>query len=309
MVEADYYPIVRKWLEGKGYYCGGNIYSKGDPIYYENIGTKERRADVAGVKNLDNRYEDELEIVAIEVKDKPSIQDLDIRETANYQHCAHKCYLATTAEITEKDIEKMEKRNLGLLKIEKNKDITVKHNPKPEHPRNYDEMLAFLASYHIFKCAFCGTYFERFNVTDKKTRSYLEIKRAKYFNATKDKKYNILNFGDIRKLPKEYKITRYICHPCLDEFWFNTARINKMKNIEYNKANFHAYWDKTDRSFYCVNDDCTDPFDTIEIVKHLEKKHEIKPEDQIIEGWTDKHEKKWEKYKLKNSRTREAMVN
>jgi len=72
------------------------------PNYYQDIGPRNRRADVAGVKNVGSKYEDQIEIVAVEVRDRPTVSDQDFRDTDNYHQYAHKCYLATTALITQK---------------------------------------------------------------------------------------------------------------------------------------------------------------------------------------------------------------
>ncbi len=100
MSEKRYYDPVRKWLENQGYFCGGNITVRSKGNYYRDIGTKQRRIDVAGVKNVGNRFEDDIEIAAIEVRARSVVSDADISDTAKYHNCVHKCYLAATAEIT-----------------------------------------------------------------------------------------------------------------------------------------------------------------------------------------------------------------
>ena len=230
MGERKYYRSVRKWLENQGYYCGGNINVRGTKNYYQDIGPRHRRADVAGVRNIGGAFEDQVEIVAVEVRDIPTISDRDINDTANYKQYAHKCYLAITALIRDKDIRVAEKRKIGLLKIEGvKKKPTLILDAVLENPRSYQEMIAFLNSFEIVKCSICGCFFERFDILDEKYKSYFRIIRAKYFDVMKETDSDPLDLKELRKLPSEYKIRRYVCFPCFDEFFLTMRRIRKAR--------------------------------------------------------------------------------
>lgn len=99
MGEEKYYLVVREWLEKEGYYCGGFIEDKGKPIYFENKGTQRLRIDVAGIRNVGTPLLDEIEVVAVEVRDLAAVQYRDLQDAYAYSQYAHKCYLATTGEI------------------------------------------------------------------------------------------------------------------------------------------------------------------------------------------------------------------
>lgn len=230
MGEREYYKTIRKWLENQGYYCGGNIKVRGKQNYYQDIGPRYRRADVAGIKNVGGAFEDQVEIVAIEVRDDTTIGDRDISDTVNYKHYAHKCYLATTASITDKNIRIAELRKIGLLKLEGVRtEPTIILDAVPENPQNYQEMIAFLNSFQIVKCSICGCFFERFDIQDEEYKSYLKIIRAKYFNVLKETDDDPLDLRELYRLPSKYKIRRYICFPCFKEFFLTTKRIEKAK--------------------------------------------------------------------------------
>jgi len=70
-----------------------------------------------------------------------------------------------------------------------------------------------------------------------------------------------------------------------------------------NAVSPHAYYDKDEDAFRCNfagtkfgSKDCEDyVYDAVKIVEHLYKIHDIEPDDQKIEGWTDEHEKLWKK--------------
>lgn len=230
MREKRYYAIVREWLERQGYYCGGNITVRGKPNYYQDIGPRNRRADVAGVKNVGSKYEDQIEIVAVEVRDKPTISDQDFRDTDNYHQYAHKCYLATTAPITQKHRQTAEQRNIGLLNLEKGKKKPkLVHNPNPENPKNYAEMMEFLESFEIVKCAICGCFFERFVKKKEKYHSYLELTRARYFKVMRESDKEPLEKKDIEQLPSADKLYIYVCEPCVRDFFLQPKKIVRMR--------------------------------------------------------------------------------
>lgn len=229
MGEKRYYSIVREWLEDQGYYCGGNITVGKRPNYYQDVGPKNRRADVAGIKNVGSKYEDQIEIVAVEVRDRPTISDQDFRDTDNYHQYAHKCYLATTAKITQKHKQIAERRNIGLLQLDKgNKRPRSEHAPNPENPRDHAEMMNFLNSFEIVKCAICGCYFERFVQKKEHYHSYLELKRARYFEVMSETDKEPLEKKDVDSLPAEYKMYIYICEPCIRDMSLQSRKIRKM---------------------------------------------------------------------------------
>lgn len=296
--EEQYYEVVRKWLERQGYYCGGSIAVRGKPNFYQNIGTKHRRADVAGVKNVGNRYEDDIEVVAIEVRDRALVSERDINDTDRYRYCAHKCYLATTASITEQYRLIAERRNIGLLQLEKGKqEPRLLHEPTPRKPEDYAEMMAFLDSFEIVKCSICGCFFERFHRTEESYYSYFEMTRPAYFKVSKEtQKLDPLDLKEVEKLSSEYKINRYICYPCLEELFLKPRKIERRKRM----LEFHACWTKDGKGFLCLVGEektCTEYiYNPIEIVEHLRDKHNIDPYKQEIKGWTEKHERAWEKH-------------
>ena len=306
MSEKRYYDTVRKWLESQGYYCGGNITIKGKENFYQDIGTKQRRIDVAGVKNVGNKFEDDVEIVAIEVRNKQTISYGDIFDAAKYHNCVHKCYLASTAQTTPEIRQYAERANVGLLKLVEGKPPQVLHHPSPKEPESYSEMIRFLERFQIVKCSLCGCFFERFVRSAEKYHSYYEVSRAAYFKVTKKTGKNPLKSSDIESLSSEYKIRRYICYPCLDEFFLNPKRIARIQKNQAEMDESDAYWNKEDEAFACLVGDgknCTEfVYDPIEIVEHLRDAHKIPPDKQTIKGWTEDHEKLWLEHVSKNKK-------
>ncbi len=219
MVEEDYYPIVRNWLEKEGYYCGGLIEdSKGKPIYFQNKGTRRSRIDVAGVRNHGTKSLDEIEVVAVEVRDVKSIQYRDIQDAYAYSQYAHKCYLATTGSINGQDKHEAQCLGVGLLRIN-GKKVMEALSPKINTPIEA-RMLHFLNVLEVCQCPICKTYFETFIRKPEKYKSFHRLRRPRYFDIAKDyPNTDMFVQSELRKLPEKYKTRRYICRSCLVEFF------------------------------------------------------------------------------------------
>jgi len=70
----------------------------------------------------------------------------------------------------------------------------------------------------------------------------------------------------------------------------------------------HAKYDKEEKGFQCnigESKACKEyVYGPIEIVEHLREEHDIDPDDQVIDGWTGKHQRAWEKYLSKRKVSR-----
>jgi len=67
-----------------------------------------------------------------------------------------------------------------------------------------------------------------------------------------------------------------------------------------------AIYDEDEDGFRCNYEGCSEDliYETDEIVEHLKDEHGVKPDDQIIEGWTDEHEEVWKKALKKRAKKR-----
>lgn len=232
MGEKEYYPAVRKWLEKKGYYCGGFITdSKDNPIYYQDKGTARLRVDVAGVKNVGSNVSDEIEVVSVEVKDANNVSVRDIHDASAYAQYAHRCYLATTAPVNDQDRRDAQKLGVGLLQIRNNR-ITEALRAQFRIP-NHSAMIKFLHILDIARCPICLTFFEIYVVKDEKYKSFHRLARPRYFKAAHDQpKVDTLDAEKLKKLKASYKSFRYICRTCMEEFF------------PHKLVDFHATYDE-----------------------------------------------------------------
>lgn len=219
--EERFYNRVREWLEERGYYCGGGMYYMGleKERWYVKTGIRKLRADVIGLKNVGNELIDEVEIVAVEVKDKRTVAFSDMQQAYGYSTFAHRVYLATTADPTEEDKAVALRMGIGLIHLTEGKLEEIL-SPSVMHP-DEAEMLNLLNSLWIVKCTICNCYvFKWDTIGDLKGKSYRVIKRARQLEHMKDFPEGKSPFSDLKKkrLDKKYVIRRYICRTCADEF-------------------------------------------------------------------------------------------
>lgn len=105
-----------------------------------------------------------------------------------------------------------------MLKIKK-KRVKEILSPKLNTP-SYAKMLHFLNVLEVSQCPFCGCFFETYVVKSDKYKSFYIVKRSKYFNAAHDyPKTDVFVQKELKKLPSDYKIRRFVCRSCLEEFF------------------------------------------------------------------------------------------
>ena len=167
---------------------------------------------------MGNRVSNEIEIVAIEVRDKQNVSVRDVQDAHAYTQYAHKCYLATTAKIQIPDRRCAEKRGIGLLKID-SKQVKEVLSPQIKTP-DVSLMMSFLRVLDIAKCPICGTFFEVFKIKTENYKSFYQFTRPKYFNiAHDDPDINVFDRKKLKKLKAAFKNYGYICRICLEEFF------------------------------------------------------------------------------------------
>lgn len=222
--EKEYYDSLLCWLHTQGYYVGQYMYRSRSqkPYWYKNLGSKVR-GDVVGVKNVGNRYVDEIEIAVVEVKDKP-ITFRHVEQAYGYSLFAHKCYLATPYEISEEQKSIAHEFGIGLLQIGKERKLkgklaglegpfyNVKEalSPQLSTPKSKVEMVKFLDTLSIVQCSICQCYVFDWARDGSRPRTIIKMIRGKQLSGRNDDAY--APFED--KPPREYRIHRYICLDC-----------------------------------------------------------------------------------------------
>jgi hypothetical protein len=165
--ETRLYSIVERYLKGKGYLI--TDVRKG----------RKAQADVVGVKDSGHRYSNEIEVVAVEVKDREKVRDRYITQALGYSRYAHKCYLAMPATYDEEVIADAKERGVGLLEIRGNKVREVLPADF-KHPKE-SELIWFLRkSLGLVRCAICGCIFELGKTTGITRRNAFGNKKRLY---------------------------------------------------------------------------------------------------------------------------------
>ncbi len=240
--EYKLYTHIRKYLEKQGYFCGKGIQWGSKEGFYVDLGGHKYlglRADVAGIKNIGNDLIDKIEIVVVEVRNKPTVSNRDIVDAAGYAVIAHKCYLATTAEIKENNIRDAQAYGVGLLQISKDgrnykvEEISDAEQKIPDEAK----MLKFLKdSLMIVQCTLCKCFiFSWSKVDDKKFYTYKELQRCKSFGLFSRNCNSLPPYAKEEKInkkievSKEFKIARFLCRECFGLLFPDKRNSSKLK--------------------------------------------------------------------------------
>ena len=160
MDEARFYPIVLKYLESNGYMTEGLQPDGKNTFDFTRLG-RRAQADVIGIRDIGTEYSNEIEIVAVEVKDRKRAKVRHMTQALGYSTFAHRCYLAMPAKFTEEDKNYARKIGVGLLRIVRSKVEEVL--PAELKIPNETMMMWFLRrSPWIVRCMLCGCWMHRF---------------------------------------------------------------------------------------------------------------------------------------------------
>ncbi len=173
--EERFYPILLKYLRQKGYLTEGyKDYGK-TKFEFTRVGGKTQ-ADVVGVKDIGRMYSHEIEIVAVEVKDREQVRVKYITQALGYSTFAHRCYLAMPTKYKDEYINYARQMGVGLLEIDKN-EVTEVLTAELKNPN--ETMLAWFLrrSLKLVKCILCGSIIYKFQAK--------RIKRVNIFGKEK----------------------------------------------------------------------------------------------------------------------------
>lgn len=158
--EVRFYPVVLKYLKHRGYLTESYKDNGKTKFEFTRVGGKTQ-AGVVGVKDVGRDYSHEIEIVAVEVKDKEQVRVRYITQALGYSTFSHRCYLAMPIKYKDEYINYARQMGVGLLEIAKNevKEILSADLKNP----NETMMMWFLRrSLNLVKCVFCDSIVYRF---------------------------------------------------------------------------------------------------------------------------------------------------
>lgn len=165
MKEKSLYPIIKRYLEKKGYVCNSNT-ERGREVPFTNTGVNQVIMDVFGIKRTSNdRSNFDLEIIGVEVKPYKWEGPIPIKamyQALSYARLAHRCYLAVPMQtIIEKDKINAADLGIGLMRI-KGKSVEIVTYARRMEP-NIDFMNQLLSKFWIVKCGLCSCYKYRYS--------------------------------------------------------------------------------------------------------------------------------------------------
>ena len=195
----------------------------GKPRWYINTGRQKQLVDVAGVKNTGTRHFDQIETVAVEVREIDRITMRDLQDARGYSNMAHRCYLAATTTPTESDIKDAGQAGIGLIEII-NKDKFKERLQAQYHEPDPGHLTEFLHCLWIVRCTLCQCYVFNFDeIGNLEGKSVAELVRARQFDFELDGKtaFEELEYGEV---PSSMSVRRYLCRSCVRDL---TIRLPK----------------------------------------------------------------------------------
>lgn len=235
--EERYYDSVLDWLDDQGYYTGGHIVND-DEFFFKRTGTAGRFPDCCGVKNAGNRFIDDIEVAAVEVKDR-RITPKHVQQGLVYSIMAHKVYIAgpqAYTELSEDVLRLLETAGIGYLEGNKKADGTWKITERLSSRRHFPshaELLRLLHRWGIHQCTICGGYFFTWSTWDgEEFHTMMKIRRPRHIDCQRDDLGEPFDRKSRRGLNRSYLINRYLCRSCIIELPEKIARWTKRHQKE-----------------------------------------------------------------------------
>ncbi len=147
MKEESLYPRIEKFLE-RNMGCKFLAKRKGSV----DVG----QVDVIGVREFQEKFSNNYEIICVEVKKKDFNFGKVIGQTLAYSLISHRVYLACFTKFTESQIDLASRLGVGLISINRKSGcskVLSSHLFRPEK----EKMLKMLGSMGLGECMFCNS--------------------------------------------------------------------------------------------------------------------------------------------------------
>lgn len=170
-IESKYYPIIKKWLEERGYVVA---IRKG----IEGAG----QADIVGFTLIGNKFYMEPEVVSVEVKASGKSIGRKATQAKRYTLFSNYSYAAVSLKtedcgFTNEQIELARQLGIGLIEIRN--DIKVILSPR-RHLPPMANLLKIISRLGYVQCAICKSFVKRKAAYAQK-RETLDKKQVIYF--------------------------------------------------------------------------------------------------------------------------------
>lgn len=124
-----------------------------------NIGSGGIITDVVGIKDIGNRYEPRIEIIAVEVKENlPNYRERHMDQAKRASVFAHKVFLAVPREFKPEEVELAVKERIGLFELNTETRKLKLIVPSPTFEPSDGKVVQLMRRLEFFKCSVCGCY-------------------------------------------------------------------------------------------------------------------------------------------------------
>lgn len=179
------------------------------------MGISGVQADVIGVKEVGNRYQSKIEIIAVEVKPlMTNYRLIEIDQAKRASIYAHKCFLAVPREYKPKEIELAQKAGVGLLELDYKRGKLKLVLPSPEYHPDYSNIIRLLRRLEFWKCALCDCLFSGayVGVGYQPQHIFSSKNRVKFWKyicySCAEKIYSLISRPVAKKFAEEWKMRR-----------------------------------------------------------------------------------------------------
>lgn len=201
--EKHLYPLIQKWLLKKDYYCGETQTTvDGKDHQWINIGLKQTRFDVLGVKSHGGDFHEELELLAVEVKLRDNVTIRDLNQALGYRRFVDRAYFAKPGDYSGEEIAQALRSRLGLLSIfpegkPQVREVLAAGISEPEQGLKSN----LLHQLWISRCICCHIHFFRYRYDSKVLDpNYVLIKKSPAIRMGRGKDMKIYVCGDCAPL-------------------------------------------------------------------------------------------------------------
>lgn len=210
--ENKLWNIVKYSLEKHYKYKCSNPDSKRKKLKkgFTNIGIGGIIPDVIGIKEVGNRYEPKIEIIAVEVKEEqPIYREREMDQAKRASMFAHKVFLAAPREFKPEEIELAVEKRIGLFEINQKSKKLKLVLPSPFFEPQEIKVIELMRKLEFFKCTICNCYWNK----------------------------NLLKFTGYRPLHtfssgKTTKFVKFICEKCASKIYELLSKDLKEKFLE-----------------------------------------------------------------------------
>jgi len=166
-----------------GYICSNN-HSKRKKLQqrgFINIGLGGIIPDVIGIRNIGNRFEPRIEIIAVEVKENlPNYRRRHMDQVRRAAVFAHKVFLAAPREFSAEEVELAVDERIGLFEINPIKRRLKLIVPSPLCEPSESKIIELMSRLEFFKCSVCNCYWNKnlINITRYRPRHVFSQKQS-----------------------------------------------------------------------------------------------------------------------------------